>query len=63
MKKIVVIIIFSVLILSNSSWSEEVTCNGYNSETNAWVWGTCFEGSFNGYDSETNAYVWGSCDF
>ena len=60
MKKLVLYIFIGLVILTNPSWSS--ACNGYNSETNAWVWGTCDDGVFNGYDSETNSWVWGTCD-
>ncbi len=34
-------------------------CEGYNSETGAWVYGECSDGGFEGYDSETGSYVSG----
>jgi len=39
MKKLVLYIFIGLVILTNPSWSS--ACNGYNSETNAWVWGSC----------------------
>ena len=60
MKKLFGIVVLALLILTNPSWS--AACNGYNMETNAWVWGTCEDEIFNGYDSETNAFVMGSCE-
>ena len=40
----------------------EVNCNGWNSVTNVWIYGTCNSGDFSGWDSETGAWVWGECD-
>ena len=43
--------------------SYTVDCEGYNSETSAYVYGECTDGSFEGYDSETGNYVYGDCRF
>ena len=40
-----------------------VDCNGYDSNTSAWVYGECTNASFDGYDSETSEYVYGTCSF
>ena len=53
-------IIFLLLIFTNQSWA--VSCDGWDSDTGAWVWGDCYNGSFDGWDSETSEWVWGDCD-
>ena len=58
MKKLLGIVVIS-LLLTNPAWS--VSCDGWDSNTSAWVWGDCTSGSFDGYDSNTNAYVYGDC--
>ena len=45
----------------NASYT--VDCTGYNSETSAYAYGECSDGSFDGYDSETGSYVYGDCRF
>ena len=59
MKKILTYTFLVLIILTNPSWS--VSCNGYDSDTDAYVWGNCDGGSFSGYDSETDAWVYGDC--
>ena len=39
MKKLFLYTFLSLIILTNPLWSS--ACNGYNSETNAWVWESC----------------------
>ena len=60
MKKFLAYTFTVFLVFTNPSWS--VSCDGWDSDTGAWVWGDCSSGSFDGYDSETNAYVWGDCE-
>ena len=60
MKKLISLIIFLLIIFANQSWA--VSCDGWDSDTGAWVWGDCYNGSFDGWDSETNAWVWGDCE-
>ncbi|GAG86495.1 unnamed protein product [marine sediment metagenome] len=42
--------------------SHSADCEGYNSDTGAYVYGECDDGSFEGYDSETGNYVYGDCE-
>ena len=39
-----------------------VECQGYNSETGAYIHGECDGGSFEGYDSQSGTYVYGDCE-
>ncbi len=59
MKKILIYIFLFLTAFTNTSWG--VSCDGFDSQTGAWVWGDCSGGSFDGYNSQTNAYVWGTC--
>ena len=43
-------------------YSSSTDCEGYNSETSAYVYGECDDGDFTGYDSETGNYVYGDCE-
>lgn len=56
------IAIFSVIPLIPLA-DYTVDCEGYNSETSAYVYGECSNGEFEGYDSETGHYVYGDCEF
>ena len=57
------LIICVLLIISvGNAYSEEVSCDGYDSDTGEYVYGTCSDGSFDGYDSNTGEYVYGSCE-
>ena len=40
----------------------EVQCGGRDTETRAWVEGTCYSGAFQGRNSETRAWIEGDCD-
>ena len=53
--------VFFVLI-GNQSYAYEVDCDGYDSDTGDYVYGTCDDGDFSGYDSNTGEYVYGSCE-
>ena len=59
MKKFLAYTFTVFLVFTNPSWS--VSCDGWDSDTGAWVWGDCYNGNFAGYDSETSAFVWGDC--
>ena len=39
MKKILTYIFLFLMVLTSSSWS--ASCDGFDSETGAWVWGDC----------------------
>ena len=55
-------IIFVFLLISiKTAFSYEVSCEGYDSDTGEYVYGTCSNGSFDGYDSDTGVYVHGTC--
>jgi hypothetical protein len=41
---------------------EVVECEGYDSDTGAYVYGECVDGDFEGYDSDTGEYVYGDCE-
>jgi len=60
-----ILIIGAFLLLGSSSAIADYTvdCEGYSSETSAYVYGECTDGSFEGYDSETGNYVYGTCEF
>jgi hypothetical protein len=36
-------------------------CEGYDSNTESYVYGECVDGEFEGYDSNTGQYIWGEC--
>lgn len=57
--------IWALLLLGSISATADYTveCEGYNSETSAYVYGECTDGNFEGYDSETGNYVYGTCEF
>lgn len=42
--------------------SHSADCEGYNSETGAYVYGECDDSDFEGYDTETGNYVYGDCE-
>ena len=61
MKKLISLIIFLFIIFVNQSWA--VSCDGWDSETNAWVWGDCEAGgNLDAWNSETGEWVWGDCE-
>jgi hypothetical protein len=55
-------IVVAVIPLSASA-DYAVECEGYNSETSAYVTGECSNGEFEGHDTETDNYVYGDCEF
>ena len=63
MKIILMILILSLSILINPSWSNSAPCDGYNTKTNSYVWGTCDDEMFCGFDDQANTWVWGTCDY
>ena len=56
------ILITLLVLLSSPAQGYEVECNGWNSETEVWVYGTCDSGDFSGWDSETGVWVWRECE-
>ena len=60
-KKLLAYVFLVFLVFTNPSWS--VSCDGWDSDTGAWVWGDCQPGgSLDGWNSETGSWVWGDCD-
>ena len=60
--KIYYFLFFLVFIFSKNAFAYEVECDGYDSDTGEYVYGTCTNGNFDGYDSDTGEYVYGSCE-
>ena len=54
-------LIFGVVLINQVN-AYEVDCEGYDSDTDEYVYGTCSNGNFDGYDSDTGEYVYGDCE-
>jgi hypothetical protein len=57
MKKLLLLL----FLIPNLVMAYEVDCDGYDSDTGEYVYGTCRNGDFEGYDSDTGEYVYGDC--
>ena len=51
-----------ILFFSTTAASYTVECNGWDSDTDEWVYGECTDGSFDGWNSDTGEWVWGDCE-
>ena len=61
MKSILYLLILLIFPITANAY--EVSCNGWNSDTNDWVYGECeIDGDLSGWNSETGVWVWGQCD-
>jgi len=57
MKLFICNLILFFIFISNS-----YSCEGYDSETGAYIEGDCYGGDFEGYNTETGSYVYGECN-
>ena len=60
--KIFYCLFFIIFIFSKNAFAYQVECDGFDSDTGEYVYGTCTNGNFDGYDSDTGEYVYGSCE-
>ena len=57
--KIFYCLFFIIFIFSKNAFAYQVECDGFDSDTGEYVYGTCTNGNFDGYDSDTGEYKWG----
>ena len=61
MTKSTILLFLALGLISPYTSAYEVSCDGYDSDTGGYVYGSCTDGYFDGYDSDTSEYVYGDC--